>query len=106
MAVTEITSETQLENTLQTNAKVAAHFVTSWSAPCRTISPVFEKLSEQYKDVVCVKLDIDNVPAVAHQYSVSTTPTFIMLRNGEKSDDLIGANPVALEDKIKALAEA
>lgn len=30
-------------------------------------------------------------------------PTFLLFKNGQKFDDLTGANPKGLEEKIKAL---
>jgi len=104
MAVIEITSAEQFEEILGKNPKVAVDFMATWCGPCRLISPVFKQLSEQFKDIVFVSVDVDKVPAVAQKYSVRAMPTFMMFKDGEKCDDIMGANKVGLEDKIKVFA--
>lgn len=45
-----------------------------WCGPCKTIAPVYEKLSAQYsrKDVVTfVRVNTDNVPDLTAKHSVS-----------------------------------
>ncbi|KAM4067340.1 thioredoxin domain-containing protein [Hirsutella rhossiliensis] len=104
MAVIEITSAEQFEEIIRANPKVAVDFMATWCGPCRLISPVFKQLSEQYKDIVFLSVDVDKVAPVAQKYSVRAMPTFIMFKDGEKFDDIMGANKVGLEDKIRGFA--
>lgn len=106
MAVIEITSAENFEEILTQNEKVAVDFMAAWCGPCRLISPVFKKLSEEYGDIIFVSVDVDKVAAVAQKYSVRAMPTFIMFKDGEKSDDMMGANKVGLEDKVKIFSAA
>ncbi|GAA5086936.1 thioredoxin domain-containing protein [Nocardia iowensis] len=100
MDVIEITSPEQFEEIFRTNDKVATHFTATWRGPSRLISPVFE----QYQNIVFVSVDVDKVAPVAQKYGCRTTPTFMMFKNGNKSDDLMGPNKAGLEDKVKMLA--
>ncbi|KAM4067303.1 thioredoxin domain-containing protein [Hirsutella rhossiliensis] len=104
MTVIEITSEEQFEEILRANQRVAVDFMATWCGPCRLISPVFKQLSEQFKDIVFVSVDVDKVAPVAQKYGVRAMPTFIMFKDGNKCDDMMGANKVGLEDKITGLA--
>nr|WP_308409629.1 thioredoxin family protein [Streptomyces sp. A3M-1-3] len=49
-------------------------------------------------------LDVDKVAPVAQKYSIRAMPTFIFFKNGERADDMTGANKVGLEGKVKMLA--
>ncbi|KAI8320727.1 thioredoxin domain-containing protein [Martensiomyces pterosporus] len=104
MAVIEITSEQQFDELIKTNAKVAVDFTATWCGPCKLISPIFKALSEQYSDVVFASVDVDSVSPVAQKCGIRAMPTFHFFKDGQKSDELTGANKVGLEAKVKALA--
>ncbi|GHH54751.1 thioredoxin family protein [Streptomyces candidus] len=104
MAVIEVTSAEQFEELLRKNAKVAVMFTAAWSGRSRAVSPAFEELSEQPTDIVFASVDVDGVAPVAQKYGIRTIPTFILFKDGDKSDDVAGANIPALADKLKMLA--
>jgi thioredoxin-like negative regulator of GroEL len=58
---------------------------------------------EAFKDVHFIKVDVDETPDVAQELGVKAMPTFYFFRNGEKVDDLMGANPQGLEEKAYRL---
>lgn len=64
------------------------------------IAPLFSELSEQFDNVVFVKVDVDKNPDTAAKYSVSAMPTFVFVKNGEVVDRLMGANPTRLQELI------
>ena len=51
-----------------------------------------------------IKLDVDEVPDVAKDLGIRAMPTFLLFENGDKSDELVGANPTALIQKVKTFA--
>jgi len=71
-----------------------------WCGPCKVISPVFEKLSNQHSGAVFIKVDVDEVSEVAQELGVRAMPTFFAFKNGEKINEMLGANPPALEQLI------
>lgn len=71
--------------------------------PCLRISPIFESLSNRYTDVVFLKADVDASPLTALSEGVQAMPTFIFYKNKEKVGRLQGADPQALENKLKEL---
>lgn len=103
MVVNEVTSRAMFEKTLRETEKVIVGFLATWSSPCRVISPIFEQLSEQYQGITFISVDVDRVTPVANKYSTGTIPTFVMFKNGNKFDEMLGANE-GLEAKIKRLA--
>lgn len=60
--------------------------------PCKVIAPQLEKMSEEFKDVDFYKLDVDENAAVAGELAVRAMPTFMFFKDGQKLDEVIGAN--------------
>ena len=66
------------------------------------IAPKFEEMSKEYPGAIFVKVDVDAMASISQ--TISTTPTFQIFKNGEKIDELVGANVDALKEKVAALA--
>lgn len=79
---------------------VIDHWAT-WCGPCKMIAPLYAELSEEYDNVIFVKVDVDENPDTAAAYSVSAMPTFVFVKGGEVVDRLMGANPTALQEMIE-----
>jgi len=65
------------------------------------IAPRVVEFSQKYSDANYLKVDVDELPDLAQQYGIRAMPTFMIFKDGKKVDELIGANPVKLEEKIK-----
>lgn len=59
------------------------------------------RFSNTYPDARFYKLDVDEVPDVAQELGIRAMPTFLLFKNGDKVDEVVGANPKALENAIK-----
>ena len=63
---------------------VLVDFHADWCAPCKIMSPVLKNIKSKLgKDLIILKINIDNNPAVAEKFQVKGVPTFILFRNGE-----------------------
>ncbi|MBN3278671.1 THIO protein, partial [Polyodon spathula] len=82
---------------------VIVDFTATWCGPCKMISPVFEKLAENHKDVVFLKVDVDDAQDVAEMCKISSMPTFQFFKNGQKIDEFSGANEDILKEKLMQL---
>ncbi|XP_045183717.2 thioredoxin-like protein 1 isoform X2 [Mercenaria mercenaria] len=80
---------------------VVVDFFATWCGPCRNIAPVYVQLSMKYPKAVFLKVDVDKCQETAGSQGVSAMPTFIFYRNKTKIDLQRGADPNALEEKIK-----
>jgi len=78
-------------------------FTASWCGPCQRIAPVFERLSNEFAAAIFLKVDVEECPETAHSYSVEAMPTFIFVKNKVVLTRIRGADPTALENKIREL---
>ncbi|KAK9551436.1 thioredoxin trx1 [Aspergillus fumigatus] len=76
----------------------------TWCGPCKAISPVFQRLStsEEFKNAKFYEIDVDELSEVAAELGVRAMPTFMFFKDGQKVNEVVGANPPALEAAIKA----
>ena len=88
---------------LKGNTLVVVDFTATWCGPCQRIAPQFAELDAQYKSIKFIKIDVDVNNETATTMGIHAMPTFLLFINGTQVDDLVGADLVALEPKIKKL---
>ncbi|MHA1258947.1 MAG: thioredoxin [Candidatus Heimdallarchaeaceae archaeon] len=72
-----------------------------WCGPCRSIEPFFELLYEKYQNQMrFVRMNMDEEPAFAQQYMISSLPTFVVFKEGKPFNSLIGAKRDKLEKLV------
>merc|ERR1719506_1381338 len=81
---------------------VIIDFTASWCGPCKMIAPIFKELSDHFEKAVFVKVDVDENPDTAAKYEVSAMPTFVIIKEGEIVERVMGANPNALKGSIES----
>lgn len=70
------------------------HFRTEWSGACQIITPVYEELSNSYKDTVdFFSIDIEEEKGVDAELGVREIPTILFFRNGKVVDHVVGLIP-------------
>jgi thioredoxin 1 len=66
------------------------------------ISPIYDELatSPQYKKVVFLKVDVDEVKEITQRYQIRSMPTFLFLKENQIIDRFSGANIELLKSTI------
>jgi thioredoxin 1 len=63
---------------------VLVDFHADWCGPCKIMNPVLKNIKGKLgKDLIILKINIDNNPAAAEKFQVRGVPTFILFKNGE-----------------------
>lgn len=80
------------QSVLNNNSLMMVDFWATWCGPCQMLGPVIEQLAEEYEDqeVVIGKVDVDENPSLAQQYSVMSIPTVIFFQNGKEIERKVG----------------
>ncbi|HJC50259.1 MAG TPA: thioredoxin [Candidatus Anaerostipes avistercoris] len=102
----KFTKENFQEEVLDAKQPVLVDMFATWCGPCKMMSPVIEELAEEYEGQVKVgKVDIDADSELAAQYGIMSVPTFLVFKDGQISDKIIGAVPKEILkeaiDKVK-----
>ena len=82
--------------------KVVIDFYADWCGPCKKMAPIFVELSEEYPDIVFLKVDVEQGD-LAEAFDVSALPTFLFLKNGNIITRIQGANVDALKNELNKL---
>ncbi len=76
---------------LKAPTKVMVDFTATWCGPCKALSPIIEKLAEEFEGSLKVgKVDIDSAPGLAAKFGIKSVPTVMVFEGGEKKASHIG----------------
>lgn len=73
---------------------VVIDFNATWCPPCKMMNPIVEKMADELGDKVAFKsLDVDENQQTAAQMQVQGIPTFIVKKDGQIVDRIVGFTP-------------
>ena len=98
MSVQTITKENFEELVLHAAQPVLVDFC----GPCRMVSPIVDQIAEERDDIVVGKVNVDEQPELAMQFSVMSIPTLLVFKGGEVASKAVGARP---KEDLLALLE-
>jgi thioredoxin 1 len=102
-----VTDQNFQEEVMKSDKPVLVDFFATWCGPCKMIAPILEELAAEFgPKVKIVKLDVDEAPDSAQQFSVQSIPTLIFFKDGKEVERLNGfQSKEVLTEKLNAFAE-
>jgi len=89
MAIIHLTDK-NFDEVTNTDKTILIDFFANWCGPCKMIAPIIEEIaSESDKYKIC-KVDVDENPALAQKFNISSIPTLIVLKDGTFVTQAVG----------------
>jgi thioredoxin 1 len=100
--VAEITTWDELETISRTHpGLIVIDFYAQWCGPCKKMMPFLQELAAAFKDVQFLKVDIEQAPALAEYFKVSSMPTILFIKQGEIKSTVIGADLAGVYENLQ-----
>ena len=82
---------------------VVIDFWAEWCGPCRMMTPIVEKLAEEFEGKAAIgKCNVDEEDDVVSNYMIRSIPTIVIVKGGQVVDKQVGAcSEKELREKIE-----
>lgn len=98
--IIELTTD-NFSSEIQDSRPILVDFWAEWCGPCRMVAPVLDELADELDGKVRIgKLNVDENQELSMQYQVQSIPTFLLFKDGEVADRMMGAMPKAAFEKF------
>jgi len=93
--VVEFTSENWQAEVVRSGQPVLVDFWAPWCGPCRQLTPIIDRIAEQYAGKVKVgKVNVDENSDLAIKYDVTTIPRVLLFKGSDKPlQQIVGLTP-------------
>ena len=72
---------------------VLLDFWAPWCAPCRMVVPIIEEIAGERSDIRVGKINVDEQPELASEFSIMSIPTLVVMKNWKIVQQVSGARP-------------
>ena len=95
MSIARDVTDASIEaDVLKSDKPIMVDFWAEWCGPCRAVSPILDKIAEENSEKLkIVKLNVDDNPATAEKYGITSIPAMYVFDKGEVVKRVIGAKP-------------
>lgn len=102
-------TDTNVEEIINSGKPVMIDFWATWCSPCVGMAPIIDELAAEYDGQVIIgKYNIEEESDLSAQYRITSLPTILFFKDGEKADIRLAgsqtkANLKSAIDKLLAL---
>ena len=93
MEVVHVNKNNFQEIVLNSEKQVLLDFWAPWCGPCQMVGPILEEIAAEREDVLVCKVNVDEEPELAAQFSVSSIPLLVVMEDGKVVNQAVGARP-------------
>ena len=95
MSVVKLDKQIFEQQVLEEKKAALVEFWAPWCVYCRRIGPAFEKIADEYDNLVVGQINIDDEQELAVQFKVMSIPTLLVFKDGKVVNQSLGAKPKA-----------
>jgi len=81
MATIKLTKD-NFNEVIENNDITVIDFWAEWCGPCKQFAPIFEKVSNEYSDIVFAKVNTEEEQELAGYFQIRSIPTTMIIREG------------------------
>jgi len=91
------------EEVIKSEQPILVDFWAEWCGPCKMQTPILEELAKEFAGKVKIgKLEVDQNPAKAQEFSVLSIPTLLIFKKGNVIWQAVGLQQkAALAEQLK-----
>ena len=90
-SIIDLTATNFEAEVMRATGPVLVDFCAPWCGPCKMLAPLLEQFAAEFDGKVkFVKVNIDDAPALAGEYEISSVPTLMVFRDGDPVDQVEG----------------
>ena len=78
---------------MNSDKTVLLDFWAPWCTPCRMVFPIIEAIAGERLDIKVGKINVDEQPELASEFSIMSIPTLVVMKNGKIVQQVSGARP-------------